>query len=324
MSFIGKISAALTSIAFVLLTACSSGSSDPTTIAADFSAYGVKGTVSGQNITLDLSGLGNCTTTVENMVIGVNANGASISPDPRIARDYSQPVQFTLNAPDGTKVVYTVTVKGAACVTAPPAAVATDLAMTSAAALGTFTLGNTFTKTVEFDATLHAATITGLSSGVTASTPVLSGKTATFTLTVNPLVFAFTSAAQPIGFTVNATGTRSPAKDFSVTATVNDVAPNFAALGDVTKGDNTGTLLIAGICPTGTDQFGRTVTCAVVISQTSGAIVFGLTYDATANNIVGDIDAFGAIAFQIRRSIRAVNGIALQITDSILTINDVI
>ena len=53
------------------------------------------------------------------MVIGINANGASISPDPRVARDYSQPVQFTLTAPDGTKVVYTVTVKGAACLSSP-------------------------------------------------------------------------------------------------------------------------------------------------------------------------------------------------------------
>jgi hypothetical protein len=53
------------------------------------------------------------------MVIGINANGASISPDPRVARDYSQPVQFTLTAPDGTKVVYTVTVKGAACLATP-------------------------------------------------------------------------------------------------------------------------------------------------------------------------------------------------------------
>ena len=44
-------SAALSSIAFALLTACSGGSSDPTTVAADFSAYGVKGTVNGQNIT---------------------------------------------------------------------------------------------------------------------------------------------------------------------------------------------------------------------------------------------------------------------------------
>ena len=274
------------------------------------------------------------------MVIGINANGASISPDPRVARDYSQPVQFTLTAPDGTKVVYTVTVKGAACLSAAPAPspvptptptptptpVATDLAMTSAAALGTFTLGNTFTKTVEFDATLAAATITGLSSGVTASTPVLSGKTATFTLTVNPLVFTFTSAAQPIGFTVNATGASSPAKDFSVTASVNDVAPNFAAQADATRGDMGSAfpiIPVVGICPTGTDQFGRAVTCAVVISQTSGIVVSGaLTYDATANSIGGTIDAAGPVSLEIRRTIRAVSGGASQITDSVLTLND--
>ena len=53
------------------------------------------------------------------MVIGVNANGASISPDPRIARDYSQPVHFTLTAPDGTKAVYSVTVKGGECLPTP-------------------------------------------------------------------------------------------------------------------------------------------------------------------------------------------------------------
>jgi Protein of unknown function (DUF1566) len=66
-----------------------------------------------------LSGLGNCATSVENMAIGVQASGASISPDPRVARDYSQPVQFTITAPDGTKAVYTVTVKGAACLATP-------------------------------------------------------------------------------------------------------------------------------------------------------------------------------------------------------------
>ena len=117
-----SIPSALTSMAFAVLTACSSdGGSDSTTIAGDFSAYGVKGTVNGQNVTLDLSSLGNCATTVEKMVIDVNAYGASISPDPRIAGDYSQPVQFTLTALDGTKVVYTVTVKGAACLMPTPA-----------------------------------------------------------------------------------------------------------------------------------------------------------------------------------------------------------
>jgi Protein of unknown function (DUF1566)/Domain of unknown function (DUF5011) len=111
----------LSSIAFAVLTACSGGgSADPTVVAADFSAYGVKGTINGQNITIDLSGQANCSSTVENMVIGINANGASISPDPRIARSYAQPVQFTLTAPDGTKVVYTVTVKGAECLPVVP------------------------------------------------------------------------------------------------------------------------------------------------------------------------------------------------------------
>ena len=36
-----------------------------------------------------------------------------------MARDYSQPVQFTITAPDGTKVVYTVTVKGNSCGNTP-------------------------------------------------------------------------------------------------------------------------------------------------------------------------------------------------------------
>ena len=103
----------LASLLISLLTACSS--SDSTSVTADFSAQGIKGTVSGQNVTLDLSGLGNCATTIENMVISVNASGYSISPEPTVARDYSQPVDFTITAPDGTKVVYTVTVKGAAC-----------------------------------------------------------------------------------------------------------------------------------------------------------------------------------------------------------------
>jgi hypothetical protein len=256
------------------------------------------------------------------MVIGVNANGASISPDPRVARDYSQPVQFTLTAQDGTKVVYTVSVKGAACVTAPPTAVATDLAMTSAAALGTFTLGNTFTKTVEFDATLAAVAITGLPSGVTASAPVLSGKTATFTLTVNPLVFAFTSAAQSIGFTVNATGASSSAKDFAVTATVNDVVPNFAAQADTTRGDMAGgspIIPVTGICPSGTDQFGRAVascTVTVVNPPSTG----GLGYDTLTNSVIGTIDVGQNSIASVTRVITVVGGFLSQQTVSTISI----
>lgn len=117
----------------LLIAACSSSSPEAAAINAEFSAMGIKGTISGQNINLDLSGLGNCATNIENMVIGVNAYGASISPDPRVARDYSKPVDFTLTAPDGTKAVYTVTVKGAGCISAPaPAPTPTPTACTAA------------------------------------------------------------------------------------------------------------------------------------------------------------------------------------------------
>lgn len=121
----------LTNLVFALVTSCSS--SDSTTIAADFSAYGVKGTLNGQNVTLDLSGLGNCTTNVENMVIAVNASGASISPDPRTARDYSKPVEFTITAPDGTQAMYIVTVKGSECAGSNPAPTPIPIACTAAA-----------------------------------------------------------------------------------------------------------------------------------------------------------------------------------------------
>jgi len=103
----------------LFLMACSGSGSDttPTVVSGEFSAMGVKGTVNGDKVSIDLSGLGNCATTIENLVISVNASGATISPDPNVARDYSQPVQFTLSLPDGTKQVYTVTVKGADCIT---------------------------------------------------------------------------------------------------------------------------------------------------------------------------------------------------------------
>lgn len=104
----------------LLLAACGGGGSDAT-VAAEFSVNGVKGTISGQNVTLDLSSLGNCAVNINNMVVTVNASGYTISPDPTAARDYSAPVDFTITAPDGTKVVYKVTVTGAACLGTAPA-----------------------------------------------------------------------------------------------------------------------------------------------------------------------------------------------------------
>ncbi|MBK9340081.1 MAG: hypothetical protein IPN04_05155 [Rhodoferax sp.] len=90
-------------MALSLLAACSS--SDPTNVAADFSAQGIKGKVEGEIVVIDLSDLGNCATTIENMTIAAETFGASVSPDPRVARDYTNPVEFTVTAPDGTKAV---------------------------------------------------------------------------------------------------------------------------------------------------------------------------------------------------------------------------
>ena len=100
-----------------LLAACSS--SDPTNVAADFSAQGIKGKIEGEIVVIDLSELGNCATTIENMTIAAETFGASVSPDPRVARDYTNPVEFTVTAPDGTKAVFKVKVKGADCISKP-------------------------------------------------------------------------------------------------------------------------------------------------------------------------------------------------------------
>lgn len=100
-----------------ILAGCSS--SDPTTVAADFSVLGIKGKVDGQNVLLDLTALGNCAVAINNMTVQAEAYGASISPDPRVARDYSKPVDFTITAPDGTSATFKVTVKAEGCTPTP-------------------------------------------------------------------------------------------------------------------------------------------------------------------------------------------------------------
>ena len=113
---LAKFSAGL-GIVLSILAGCSS--SDPTNVAADFSAQGIKGKIEGEIVVIDLSDLGNCATTIENMTIAAETFGASVSPDPRVARDYTNPVEFTVTAPDGTKAVFKVKVKGAGCLSTP-------------------------------------------------------------------------------------------------------------------------------------------------------------------------------------------------------------
>ncbi len=100
------------SLVFSLLAAC--GSSNTDTVAADFSVNGIKGSINGQQVTIDLTSKEACST-LTSLVLSIQANGASVSPDPTVARDYSQAVDFTITTPDGTKTVYTVTVIGKSC-----------------------------------------------------------------------------------------------------------------------------------------------------------------------------------------------------------------
>jgi hypothetical protein len=113
---LAKFSAGL-GIVLSILAGCSS--SDPTNVAADFSAQGIKGKIEGEIVVIDLSDLGNCATTIENMTIAAETFGASVSPDPRVARDYSKPVDFTITAPDGTSATFKVTVKAEGCIPTP-------------------------------------------------------------------------------------------------------------------------------------------------------------------------------------------------------------
>jgi hypothetical protein len=273
-------SVALVSIAFALLTACSGGSSDPTVVAGDFTAYGVKGTVNGQNVTLDLSGLGNCATNIESMVIGVNANGASISPDPRIARDYSQPVQFTLTAPDGTKAVYTVTVKGVACLQTPtPTPDTTPPVIT---VLGTnplsLTVGTAYTE----------AGATCVDNKDPSCTVVTTGTVNTAAIGTYTITYTATDAAGNVS---------------SMTRTVNVVAAAdpapiaggaFAALADMTVSDASGDPQISIINAGGvTDTLGRVIVYSAsgLPNDANGA----LTIDATTGVISGIYDALGVV-----------------------------
>ena len=97
------------------LAACSSSSNDPT---ASFAINGVSGTVNGQQVTIDLTKKESCSN-LNALVADIQASGATISPDPLVSRSYAAPVDFTLTTPDGSKTVYTVTVKGNACVPTP-------------------------------------------------------------------------------------------------------------------------------------------------------------------------------------------------------------
>ena len=67
-----KVHTTLILVIALILTACGGSGSD-STVAAEFSVKGVKGTVSGQNVTLDLSSLGNCAVDIKALVVSIKA-----------------------------------------------------------------------------------------------------------------------------------------------------------------------------------------------------------------------------------------------------------
>lgn len=96
-------------------------------VASDFSINGVQGvstsaststsstTGDSQSVTIDLSSKETCSTLTSLSVKVQLDAGVKISPDPSVARDYTNPVAFTVTETNGRKVVFTVTVKGTAC-----------------------------------------------------------------------------------------------------------------------------------------------------------------------------------------------------------------
>ena len=121
--------AALICMALALLTACNPA--PLSVVASDFSINGVKGTgattysaatttttsttTSVQNVTIDLTNTEACTDLTSLVLKVALDEGVTISPKPSVARDYSSPVTFVVTDIYGTKVSYSLTVKGKTC-----------------------------------------------------------------------------------------------------------------------------------------------------------------------------------------------------------------
>lgn len=101
------------------LVACGGDGAVSSETPAEFSVKGVKGTISGNNVAIDLTTVEACSE-VKDLTLTVSAAGATVSPDPGTVHDFSHPVVFTLTASEGGEVVvYTVTVKAVDCDGAP-------------------------------------------------------------------------------------------------------------------------------------------------------------------------------------------------------------
>ena len=93
-------------------TGAGTGAATPTATTASNAA-----TNNLQNVTIDLTNFESCSN-MTSLVAKVELDaGVTISPNPGVARDYSNPVTFMVTDAYGTKVSYRLTVKGKACPT---------------------------------------------------------------------------------------------------------------------------------------------------------------------------------------------------------------
>ena len=93
-------------------TGTGAGAATPTATTASNAA-----TNNLQNVTIDLTNFESCSN-MTSLVAKVELDaGVTISPNPGVARDYSNPVTFMVTDAYGTKVSYRLTVKGKACPT---------------------------------------------------------------------------------------------------------------------------------------------------------------------------------------------------------------
>ncbi|MEO6291923.1 MAG: DUF1566 domain-containing protein [Burkholderiaceae bacterium] len=122
MSLIHRFYAALLCMALAFLTACNPA--PLSVVASDFSINGVKGTGASlytadsvKNVTIDLTSTETCTNFTSLIAKVELDEGVTISPNPSMARDYSNPVTYVVTDKYGTKVSYLLTVKGKACTT---------------------------------------------------------------------------------------------------------------------------------------------------------------------------------------------------------------
>ena len=228
-----------------------------------FSILGIPGTVGANTVALTVP----YGTVVTSLTPTIVITGASVSPASGVAKDFTNPVTYTVTAADGSTKAYTVTV---------------TVAKNSAKDITAFTIlgisgtvgTNTVTLTVPYGTNPSSLTPTIVHTG--ASVSPASGVAKDFT---NPVTYTVTAAdGSTKAYTVTVTVALNPAKDIT----------SFSILGiPGTVGANTVTLTV----PYGTDP-SQPLTPTIVITGASVSPASGVphvfstpqTYTVTAAN----------------------------------------